>query len=132
MKKLITKFTAIVVSVMCAFCLTLSVFSYLDYSDTNEIIISLSFTSDKAYCSAEISGAIGTTSITDCTVTLTDSKGNEVKSWSGLSAVGYRLIVVETVQGVKKGETYTLSVTATVNRDGRSETVSDSFTRTYN
>lgn len=99
---------------------------------TNEIIISLSFTSDKAYCSAEISGAIGTTSITDCTVTLTDSKGNEVKSWSGLSAVGYRLIVVETAQGVKKGETYTLSVTATVNRDGRSETVSDSFTRTYN
>lgn len=104
----------------------------MDYSDDNQITCSLSFSSNKASCFVEIIGAQGTTSISDCTVTLTDSKGNEVKSWSGLSAIGSKLTVSKSATGVVKGEKYTLSVTATVHRNGSTETVSDSFTATYN
>ena len=118
--------------VLCIISMAVSAFAQTDYSDNNKITFSLSFSSNKANCSVEIKGADGTTSISNCTVTLTDSKGNEVKSWSGLSATGPKLIVSKSASGVVKGEKYILSVIATVHRDGSSETVSDSFTATYN
>jgi hypothetical protein len=101
------------------------------YLDTNKTQITLSFSSGKATCSGTITGKTGTTSISDCTVTLTDSKGNVVKSWSNLSSSGTILAFTKTSSGVTKGETYTLSVKATVNRNGSSETVSDSVSNTY-
>jgi len=132
MKKFISKMVVVALVMICVYCLTVSAFAQMDYSDTNQITFSLSFYSDSASCSVEIKGATGTTSITDCTVTLTDSSGNEVKSWGVLSATGSKLTVSKTASEVEQGKTYTLSVTATVHRNGESETVSDSFTRTYN
>lgn len=132
MKTLFLRMAAIALAVICVYCLTVSAFAQMDYTDTYKVKFSLSFYSSNANCLVEIKGATGTTSITDCTVTLTDSSGNEVKSWRGLSATGSKLIVSKTASGVEQGKTYTLSVTATVHRNGESETVSDSFTRTYN
>lgn len=132
MKTLFSKITAIALAVICVYCLTVSAFAQMDYSDTNQITFSLSFYSNSASCFVEIKGATGTTSISDCTVTLTDSNGNEVKSWGGLSVTGSKLTVSKTASGVEYGKTYTLNVTATVHRNGESEIVSDSFTRTYN
>lgn len=112
------------------FCFAVSVSAR--YSDTNTITLSLSYSSEKgATCYGKIIGKSGTTSITNCNFTLTDSDGNEVKSWSNLSATGATLTFSKSASGVTKGETYTLSVSATVNRNGSSENVSDSISRTY-
>ena len=132
MRTLISKMAVIALAVICVYCLTVSAFAQMDYSDVHKINFRLSFNSNSASCYVEIKGATGTTSISDCIVTLTDSSGNEVKSWGGLSGTGSKLIVSKTASGVEQGKTYTLSVTATVHRNGESETVSDSFTRTYN
>lgn len=48
------------------------------YSDTNPVVVSLILSGTAAYCSVNVSGADGTTSITDGQLTLTDSKGNIV------------------------------------------------------
>ena len=48
------------------------------YSDTNPVVVSLILSGTTAYCSVNVSGADGTTSITDGQLTLTDSKGNIV------------------------------------------------------
>lgn len=114
------------------FCLGMSVYAQPRYSDNNRIVLSLTFSSSKgATCYGKITGDVGTTSITNCTVTLTDSNGNPIKSWSNLSSAGSTLIFSKTASEVTKGETYTLSVTAEVHRNGSSETVSDSITATY-
>lgn len=113
------------------FCLSISVFAEPRYSDSSSITLSLSYSSSGASCYARIKGSTGTSGISDCTVTLTDSKGNVVKSWTNLSATGTTLTFSRTASGVTKGETYTLSITATVKRNGSSETVSDSVTKTY-
>lgn len=63
-------------------------------------------------------------------MTLTDSNGTVVKQWTGLSAIGSRLTVNKTASGVVKGETYTLTFTATVNA-GTTETISESTASTY-
>ncbi len=101
------------------------------YSDTNPTKLSLSFSSGKATCSVMITGKSGTTSITNCTMTLTDDNGTVIASWSNLSSSGDSLSSIKKASGVTKGKTYTLSVTATINRNGSSENVSDSVTRTY-
>ena len=117
-------------SLIC--CFADSVYAQPRYSDNHRITLSLTFSSSKgATCYGKITGAAGTTSITNCTVTLTDGDGNQVKSWNNLSATGTTLIFSKTASGVTQGETYTLSVTATVYRNGSSETVSDSVTATY-
>lgn len=101
------------------------------YSDTTPVKLSLGFSSGKATCSVMITGKSGTTSINDCTMTLTDDSGTVIASWSNLSSSGSSLSSTKKASGVTKGKTYTLSVTATVKRNGSSETVSDSVTRTY-
>lgn len=101
------------------------------YSDSAQTKLSLGFSSGKAICSVMITGKSGTTSINDCTMTLTDDSGTVIASWDNLSSSGSSLSSTKKASGVTKGETYTLSVTATVNRNGSSESVSDSVTRTY-
>lgn len=119
-------------TVLCViFCLSISVSAEPRYSDNCSITLKLTYSSSGASCYARIKGNTGTTSISNCNVTLTDSSGDTVKSWTNLSANGTTLIFSKTASGVTKGETYTLSVTATVKRNGSSETVSDSVTRTY-
>lgn len=119
-------------TVLCImFCLSISVSAEPRYSDNSTITLGLSYSLSGASCYARIKGSTGTTSISNCTVTLTDSKGSVVKSWTNLSATGTTLTFSKTASGVTKGESYTLSVTATVNRNGSSENVSDSVTKTY-
>lgn len=101
------------------------------YSDTSSITLSLSFSSSGAVCYGKITGASGATSVSNCTATLTDSKGNVVKSWTNLSSSSSTLVFSKTASNVKKGETYTLSVTATVKRNSSSEFVSDTISKTY-
>lgn len=101
------------------------------YSDTNPIRLSLSFSSGKATCSVMITGKSGTTSINNCTVTLTDDNGTVIASWINLSSSGDSLSSIKKASGVTKGKTYTLSVTATINGNGSSEKVSNSVTKTY-
>ena len=101
------------------------------YSNNNKITLSITYSSDEAVCYVKIIGDIGTTSITNCTVSLTDSNGNEVKSWSNLSSQSTMLICTKTASSVTKGETYTLSVSAYVNRNGSSEHVTDSISKKY-
>lgn len=132
MKTLLSRMVPIALAAICLYCLKVPAFAQMNYTDTHKITFSLSFYSGNANCSVEIKGATGTTSISHCTVTLKDSSGNVVKSWPGLSATGSKIIVIKTASGVEQGKTYTLSVTATVHRNGESETVSDSYTRTYN
>lgn len=113
------------------FCLSTSVSAEPRYSDNSTITLGLSYSLSGASCYARIKGSAGTTSISNCTVTLTDGKGSVVKSWTNLSATGTTLSISKTVSGVTKGETYTLSITATINRNGSSETVYDSISKTY-
>lgn len=113
------------------FCLSISVAAEPRYSDNCTITQNLSFSSSEASCYTRIKGKTGTTGISNCTITLTDSNGGVVKSWKNLSATGSTLTFLKTVSGVTKGETYTLSVTATVKTNGSSEEVSDSITKTY-
>ncbi len=110
---------------------TVCAFAAVESDDTNKVMPSVSFSSDIAYCSVKITSASDTTSITDCTMTLTDSYGNVIRSWSGLSSTGSSLTVSKITSGVSKGETYTLSVSATVHRNGSAEPVSGSYTAKY-
>lgn len=97
------------------------------YSNNHRITISLDGTS----CYAKILGSVGTTSITNGKLVLEDDNGNEVDSWSDLSSYGSTLIVSKTASGMVSGETYTLTISAYVNRNGSSEYVSESITATY-
>lgn len=94
-------------------------------SDTNSVTVRLTFSGTTAYCEAKVIGADGTTSITDGHLVLTDSKGTVVAEWTDLSANGKALTFSDSVSGLTKGETYTLTFSAKVNRNGRSEDVSN-------
>ena len=113
------------------FCLSANVGASLQYVNTNTIVARLTFTNDKAYCEASITGKSGTTSITNGSVVLRDNNGSVVKTWSGLSATGSLFTFSKSTSGVSSGKTYSLTVTATVNRNGISETVTKSVTSTY-
>lgn len=96
------------------------------YSDTHSLHITLSFTGTTANCIADLIGANGSTSITDGHLTLKDSNGNIKGDWKNLSSNTYTLNVTKTVRELTKGETYTLTFSAYVNRNGSKEYVSDS------
>lgn len=95
------------------------------YSDTHSLCLSLSFNGTTAYCTVDLKGAKGTTSISDGHLKLTDSNGNPVGDWSDLKSDNERLLTTKTVSGLTKGETYTLSFSANVKRNGNTEPVSD-------
>ena len=100
------------------------------YSDTNSVVVSLVFMGTTAYCSVNVSGADVTTSITDGHLTLTDSRGNIVGDWSNKKSYTSSLFISESVSGLIEGETYTLSFSANVNRNGGKEPVSGSSSQT--
>lgn len=124
-------FTSILLSCIMVIGLT-TVVSAVEprYSDTHSVIVHLVFYGTTAYCEAEIRGANGTSSITDGNLILTDSNGNSVGKWTNLSSTTDKLSVSKSVTGLTKGETYTLSFSATVNRNGNAEPVSNSSTKT--
>ena len=102
------------------------------YYDTNtKITLTLEFSSSGASCYSKISGGNGVTEITDGTLTLTDSSGTVVGKWENLSSSSSILIVSKTATGVTKGNTYTLTITATAKTADSSEPVTKSMTRTY-
>lgn len=92
-------------------------------SDTSSVTVRLTFSGTTAYCYASVTGAEGTTSITDGHLVLTDSSGTVVGEWENLSSNGKKLTVSKSVSGLTEGETYTLTFSAKVNRNGRSENV---------
>lgn len=99
------------------------------YTDTNSVSVTLTFSGTTAYCDATVTGADGTTSITDGHLVLTDSSGTVVAERKDLSSNGKKLTVSMTVSGLTKGETYTLTFSAKVNRNGRSENVGNDVSK---
>lgn len=98
-------------------------------SDTNSVTVRLTFSGTTAYCEAKVIGADGTTSITDGHLVLTDSNGTVVGDFPNLSSTNEILNVSEIVSELTIGETYTLTFSAKVNRNGRSENVSNSVSK---
>lgn len=93
-------------------------------SDTNNVSVLLVFSGTTAYCDAKVTGADGTTSITNGHLVLTDSKGNVVADWNNLSSNSDKFTVSKVASNLLKGETYTLTFSAKVNRNGGTENVS--------
>ena len=101
------------------------------YSETHSITLKLSFSSGSADCTEKIVGGYGTTKISNCTTTLTDSKGNLKGEWKNLPATGSTLSFTKTAYDIAVGDTYTLAVSADVTRNGKIESVSESIIETY-
>lgn len=99
-------------------------------SDTTKVTVTLVFSDTTAYCDAIVTGADGTTSITDGHLVLTDSSGTVVADWTNLSSNSEKLTVSKTVSGLTKGKTYTLTISAKVNRNGESEYVGNYVSKT--
>jgi len=100
------------------------------WTNTDSITVGLSFTGTTANCTARIIGMPGTTRIA-ATVTLERLDGGvyrQEKSWTQ-SVSGERLDFSQT-HSVTRGFTYRLTVTADVTRNGQTETVTASTTRT--
>ena len=101
------------------------------FSNTSSIYVGLSYsTTYGAQCSGSITGYTGAT-ISDGSLVLTDSSGNILKSWTGLSSSSNTLSVAKAYSGVSKGNTYTLTISGKVTLNGESEFVSTSTTRKY-
>ena len=92
-------------------------------SDTSKVTVQLVYSGTTAYCTAKVTGAEGTTNITDGYLVLTNSNGMVMAEWGELSANGKTLTFSDSVSGLTNGETYTLTFSAKVNRNGRSEDV---------
>lgn len=99
--------------------------------NTDDVVLSISYTGSSAVCKVSIFGANGTTKITNCNVYLKDSNGSTVAGWTGYSETGDTLLFQETANGVSKGNSYTLSYSAKVYRNGTSEIISGSTTKKY-
>lgn len=100
------------------------------FSDTHSVIILLSISNTTATCQVEVEGANGTTSIKDGCLILKDSKENIIGNWTNLSSSGSTMSVSKTVENLVKGETYTLTFSANVIRNGRTEPISGSKSKT--
>lgn len=124
-------FVSVCVVVILLMHMVIPVYAQLNYDTNTEIALTLNFSSDRASCYTKISGGSGTTKITNGTLTLTDSNGTVVAKWENLSSSSSILIVSKTATGVTKGNTYTLTITATVQTADSSESVTKSITRTY-
>ena len=100
------------------------------YSDTDSLLLYLTISDTTAYCEVNLTGSYGTKSITNGHLTLTDSSGTTVGDWPNLSSPNSKLVISKTVKELKRGETYTLTFSAYVNKDGKSEYISDSLSKT--
>lgn len=94
-------------------------------SDTTKVTVQLTYSGTTAYCTVMVNGADGTTSITDGHLVLTDSNGGVAADWTDISADGTTLFFSDSVSGLTKGKTYTLTFSAKVNRNAGSEDVSN-------
>lgn len=127
-KKILASVCAAIVLLMH---MVIPVYAQLDYDTNTSIILTLGFSSNGASCYANIDGDNSATAITDGTLTLTDSSGTVVEKWENLSSPSSILIVSKTAKGVTAGNTYTLTITATVKTNHSSESVTKSITRSY-
>lgn len=124
-------FVSILLATVLLVCSAITAFAVEPrYSDTNSITVTLVFGGTTAYCDAKVTGADGTTSITNGHLVLTDSNGSVAAEWKDLSVTGKKFTLSETVSGLTKGETYTLTFSAKVNRNGVSEDVSNYVSKT--
>ena len=101
------------------------------YSETSSISFGLRFNSDTAYCSITVISNNSTIPIVNGEVTLRDSSGTVLATWSNLYASDGVLNFYELYTPVTKGETYTLKITASVVGKTRVELISEEYTRTY-
>lgn len=96
------------------------------WTNTDVINLSLSFSGSKGSCGACVIGKTGTTEITG-TVVLSrknsDGTYTAVKTWNGLDATG-NMLIFDSAYYVTTGYTYRLTITAKVYRNGTGETVS--------
>lgn len=120
---------SILMALVVMICTATAVSAEPRYTDTNSVSVTLTFSGTTAYCDATVTGADGTTSITDGHLVLTDSSGTVVAERKDLSSNGKKLTVSMTVSGLTKGETYTLTFSAKVNRNGRSENVGNDVSK---
>ena len=81
------------------------------YNNINRFNVMLTIKEETATCTAQING----TGTIQLKATLEDSSGKVVKEWSdsGSKAITFR----ETCSGLKSGQEYTLTVTATVGEE---------------
>jgi hypothetical protein len=63
---------------------------------------------------------------------LTESNGTLINEWTNLSTTGARFTFNRSTTTVVRSRTYTLSFSATIHRNGGTEPISGSITRTYN
>ena len=131
MRKKIKCLLSIILSMLFIFSLTITVGAIEPrYSDTDSITIALGFIGTTANCSVIINGADGTTSIDSVNITLKDSNGNTKKEWKNLSSNSKNFNFYETVSDLTKGETYTLELSANINRKNNTESIKKSRTQT--
>ena len=127
----ILKLLVLGISIMCFSISASAAIAIQPFADANASTISLSFSGSTAYCSLTINGATGTTKIDNCTVTLRESNGTLINQWTNQSATGTRLSFDKSTTTVTKNKTYTLSFSATIYRNGKTEPISGSITKTY-
>ena len=136
MKKII-KILPVIAAIMTLVIMTSITASAADstvkpmYSQTGSISMSLRFDSDTAYCSITVMSNDRSIPIVNGEVTLTDSSGNVVATWSNLYASNGYLDFYKKHSPVTKGETYTLKITATVVGKYSTEKISEEYTNTY-
>ena len=123
--------TVALVSVLCIHICTVHVNSALYYNGTCNISCTNDFSEDKMRVVVNIKCDSDVDSIDNCSITVTDSGNKFEKSWTGLSSNSSYLNVSKTASGVTKGETYTVTVTATLHIGNDSETVTETFTEKY-
>lgn len=131
MQKKIKCLISIFLSLLVIFSLTVAVSAIEPrFSETNSITVRLGFNGTTANCDVTIFGADGTTSIDSVNIYLKDSRNNVKGKWLDLSSPSGFFTFSDSVSNLTKGETYTLSVSAKVHRNGNNEDVSDSKTNT--
>lgn len=136
MKKII-KILPVIAAIMTLVIMTSITASAADstvkprYSETSSVSMSLRFNSNIAYCSVTVISNDSNIPIVNGEVTLTDSRGNVVATWSNLYASNGVLDFYGRHTPVTKGETYTMTITASVVGKTRVEHISESYTNTY-
>ncbi len=127
MQKKVKCLISIFLSLLVIFSLTVTVCAIEPrFSETNSMTVRLNFNGTTANCSVKIYGAKGTASIDNVNITLKDSKGNVKGEWKNLSSNDDYFSFSDSISNLTKGETYTLSASGNVNRNGNAEPVSGS------
>ena len=128
--KRIVKLMAMFLAVAC-FAVSAAATVAIEPFAANPHTLRLNFSGNDALCELTITGAAGTTRIDNVNITLrNDTTGQNVRTWTNLSANGATFRWSGTASPVTVGHTYTLSFTATVHRNGVATPISGQITRT--